>query len=114
MRSIAAVGIHDNLAASETGITVRTAGHETTGGIDVILRVVIHQIAGHSVSDNVFANLGAQLIVFNFGRVLRRNHDCINPEGASVAVLNRDLRLSVGTKIRKFFIFTKFCQIILT
>src|SRR5688572_20999847 len=101
MWSIATVGIDDNLAASETRIAVRTSGHETTGGIDVILRVVIHQIAGHRMSDNVFANLGAQLIVFNFRRVLRRNDDSVNPERASVPVLNRDLRLSVGTKIRK-------------
>ena len=101
VRRIAAVGVDDDLATGQTGIALRTTGNESTGRIDVILRVVVQQIAGNSVSDNVFANLSAQLFVFNFRRVLRRDDDGVNAKRPAVAILNRDLRFAVWPQVGK-------------
>ncbi len=57
----------------------------------MILGFIIEQIARHSVSDNVFANFCAQLIVGYFRRMLRGDDYRIDPERAAIAVLNGDL-----------------------
>ena len=49
MWRITAVGVHDDFAAGETGIALRSAGHESTCGINVILSVLVQEIGGETV-----------------------------------------------------------------
>src|SRR5207253_7738578 len=99
--SVAAVGVDDNLTASQTRVALRSAGHKPSGGIDVVFGLVVEQITRHSVSDNVLANLSAKLLVRYFRRVLRRDNDSIDAERAAIAIFDRDLGLAVRSKIGK-------------
>src|ERR1700730_12428298 len=59
----AAVGIDDNLAAGEPGIPHRSADDEATRRIDVVLGVLVEQLGGDAVLDDVLQNVGAQFII---------------------------------------------------
>ncbi len=61
VRAPAAVGIDDDLATSQTGITMRAANHETTGRVEVVDRLVIQVLGGDDRADDVLHQLGADL-----------------------------------------------------
>src|SRR5437660_11300204 len=101
MRSIAAIGVDDDLAPGQSRVALRPASHKAPGGINVILGLIVEQIAGHRVSDNVFANLRSKLFVRHFGSVLRRDYYRVDTERTAIAIFNCDLRLAVRAKIGK-------------
>src|SRR5579863_1359590 len=64
----ATVCIHNNLASGQAGVAHGTAHHEASGGIDVVLGVGVEHMAGNHGLDDVFENVGADLlIVHQFG-----------------------------------------------
>ncbi len=54
---VTAVGIDDDLPAGQAGVTLRTAGDESSGGIDVILRVFVEQFRRDGVLNDFFFDL---------------------------------------------------------
>ena len=56
MRSVAAVCVDDDLAPGQSRVALRPASHKASGWINVILGLIVEQVAGHRVSDNVFAD----------------------------------------------------------
>ena len=57
MWSIATVCVDDDLAPGQSRVALGAASYKASGGINVILGLIVEQVAGHRVSDNVFANL---------------------------------------------------------
>src|SRR5437867_1625199 len=57
MRSIATVCVDDDLAPSQSRVALGAASYKASSRINVILGLIVEQVAGHRVSDNVFANL---------------------------------------------------------
>ena len=54
MRRCPTVGIDDDLAAGQPGVTVRPANLEAAGRVDVIDGLVAEQIGGEDVGDDAF------------------------------------------------------------
>jgi len=127
--AFATVSIHNNLAACQTGISVRTTDHELSGRIDVIDDLIIEQCqyfimmdrsndTGHQDFDNVTTDDRQHFFVsfeLCFGRVisrlnkvivLRRNNNSINTDRSSVVVIfNRHLALGVRTEVGHHLFF---------
>ena len=101
MRRVASIRIDNNLATGDTGIALRASGDEPARRIDVILRVFVEELSGHCVSDYLFLNIRAQLLITDIVRVLLRDNDSVETEGSAITVFDRYLRLSVRTKIRQ-------------
>ena len=53
MTAVAAVGVHDNLAAGESRVAHRSADDEAAGGIDVVLGVLVEHRGGNDRLDHV-------------------------------------------------------------
>src|SRR5439155_22879434 len=98
MRSIATVCVDDDLAPGQSRVALRATSHKASGGIDVILGLIVEQVAGHRVSDNVFANLRSELFVRHFGSVLRRDYHRVDTERTAIAIFNCHLGLTVRAK----------------
>src|SRR5205807_3597634 len=101
MRSIAAIGVDDDLAPGQSRVALRAASHKASGGINMILGLIVEQVAGHRVSDNVFANLRSKLFVRHFGSVLRRDYHRVDPERTAISVFNCNLGLTIRAKVGK-------------
>src|ERR1051325_5628198 len=101
MRRVAAVSVDDDLSSRDARVTLWSTSHETSGRIDVILRVFVEQLARDGVLDDLLLDLRAQLFVRNIVRVLRRDNHCLEPERTAIAVFNCYLRFPVRTKIGK-------------
>src|SRR4051794_1682175 len=101
MPAPAAVAVHDDFAAREAGVALRTANDETSGGIDQKLgRAVDHRFGEHLANhflDAEFLDL-AMVDVFS---VLGGDDDVRNADGLSVLVNDGDLRLRVGAEPRR-------------
>ena len=63
MTAVAAVGIHDDLAAGEPGVAHGPADHEAAGGIDVELGARIHQRVRHNVLDHFLKDAVVDLAI---------------------------------------------------
>src|ERR1044072_8011266 len=99
MRRVASVSINNDLAASDTGVALRASGDKPARRIDVILRVFVEQLRRDGVLDDLFLNLGAQLLVRDVVCVLRRDHNSVDAERSTVTIFNCYLRFSVWTKV---------------
>src|SRR5678816_4083008 len=99
MRRVAAIRINNDLATGDTSVALRASSDKPASRIDVILRVFVEQFRRHGVLDDLFLNLGAQLLVRDIVRVLRRDNNSVNAERSAVTVFNCYLRFSVRTKI---------------
>ena len=49
-----AVGVHDDLAAGQSGVASRSANHETAGRVDIVNGFLIYIVVGDHVLDHVF------------------------------------------------------------
>jgi hypothetical protein len=96
------VSVNDNLAASETGITLGTTDDEETRGLDVVDGLVVQVLCGDDLLDNLVENLLAELLGGNVGAVLGRDDNSVDTLGdngtAVVLVLDGDLGLGVGSQ----------------
>src|SRR5678815_4307095 len=91
MRRVATIRINNDLATGDTSVALRAPSDKPAGRIDVILRVFIEQLRRHSVLDDLFLNLGAQLLIRDVVRVLRRDNNGVNAERSTVTVFNLSL-----------------------
>ena len=109
MASHAAVGVHDDLAAGQTGVAHRPADHESPRGVDVILGVRVQQTARNHRLDHVSQDFRAQLIIPDRLGVLGGDDHRIHTERLSVLIVfNRNLGFSVGTKVRAGSVLANF------
>jgi hypothetical protein len=97
--SPASVGVNDNLSACDTGVTLGTADHETTRGLDVVDGLVIEEVGGDDLLDDLFENLLPEVLGGNLLSVLSGDDDSIDTQGCNSAplllVLDSDLSLGV-------------------
>ena len=107
----ATIGVHDDLAAGQSGIPVRPSDDELAGRVDVQLVVALEQglHALRAIREDP-RNENLRDILLDPGEhggligieiiVLRRHHDGLHPQGrVIIGVLNRDLALAVRTQI---------------
>ena len=100
MGGAAAVGIHDDLPAGETAVTLRATNDEAACGIDVDLGVLVHQLSGNRGLDDQFDHIPADLIQRCLGGMLGGDHHGIHTGGLAILViLHRHLRLAVGAQV---------------
>ena len=122
MRTLAAIGVDDNLAACEPRVSVGAADNELAGGVDVVFDVVVEEgehflaelcfYAGDENVNHILADLGEHLLVgflLSLARLVRGFHEVVVLGGdhdrvdalrhAAVAVLDRHLALGIGAEI---------------
>ena len=99
MVRVSAVGIHDDLASGQTTVALRTADHESSGGVDEILGVFIQHVRRKHGAHNVLQDVRANLLLRYIGCVLRGNYHGFDAHGRIVIVFHGDLRLAVGAQI---------------
>src|SRR5207244_8199953 len=98
-RLASSVLVDDDLAACDTGIAVRAANFESTGGIDEIARPDEHVLWEHGLDDLLDHRLGKLLLLFVHARVvLRRQDDGVDTLRFPVDIANGDLRFRVGAQ----------------
>ena len=97
------VGVHQNLAPGQPGVSLRPAHREPAARIDEIPRVVIQQPRRHNRTDNVFDNIAPNLaperLPVSIILMLRTDHHRIHPPRLPLMVLHRHLRLAVRPQI---------------
>src|SRR5699024_10338901 len=96
---IAAVSIHDDLAAGQAGVTLRTAHHKAAGGVDVVLGILVPQLGGDHRTDHLLHHLAAQLLHLHVRAVLAGDDHSIHAHGLAVVVLHGHLALAVRTQV---------------
>ena len=115
MTGITAVGIDDDLAAGKAGIAVRTADDKAAGRVDENPGIVIEQSSRKRRFNNVFDDIGTDLLQCDGIVVLTGHDDGIHTHRFIVVILNGHLRFSVGAEIRQRAVFAHlgkaFCQL---
>ena len=86
-----AIRIADDFAPCQPGVTLRTADHESSGRIDVYLRLTVKQIASEYRENDVILNFVAHLLKRRLRMVLCRYYDGIDMYGAIPFVSNGHL-----------------------
>ena len=100
MGGAAAVSIHDDLAAGEAGVRGGAALDEASGGVHVILGILIQHIGGDDYLSHLLDHILANLLQGDIRVVLGGDDHGIHPDGAVVLViLHGDLALAVGTHV---------------
>ena len=106
MAGHAAIGVDDDLAAGETGVTHRATDLEAAGGVDeravgggVEVGALIGELRQHG-RDDVLLDVGRQQVVEgDVGGVLGGQHDGVEPDGLVAVVGDGDLGLAVGAQV---------------
>ena len=111
MAAVTAIGIDDDFAACQSSVAHRTADHEATGRIDVVLhaRRVVEAFRHHGL-DDLLHDIALDLLVRHVRTVLGRDDDGVDPHRFSVSVFHGHLRLSIGTDPGQDFLFPNLGQ----
>src|SRR5207249_4173972 len=88
--SHAAVAVDDDLAASQTGVALRSANNKTARGVDEVNSLLIEHFGGQDFLDNFLDNEIANIAVLHVGAVLSGNDDVGDANRLAVLVLDRD------------------------
>ncbi len=98
---VAAVGVDDDLAAGQPGVTHRAADDEAAGGVDQEPHVGdVDAELGHLRVDHVLADVGGeQAVEVDVRGVLAGHHDGVQPHGLVAVVLDGDLGLAVRPQV---------------
>src|SRR5687768_11805172 len=96
----AAVGIDDDLAAGEAGVTERPTDHEVPGGVDKDAGAAVEISSGDNLSDNRVLDVSADAFLVDIVVVLSRDDDGIHADGLAVRILNSYLALAIWPEIR--------------
>src|SRR5712691_6131782 len=107
---VAAVGVDDDLAPGEPGVAHRPADGEGPGPVHEVLRFVEPRVADRR-PDDLLADLVAQALVVDAGIVLRGDDHGVDALRHALLVLDRDLGLPVGPKVRKRPVLARFRQL---
>ena len=90
--AMSAVGVHNDLASGQTGVTHRTADDESTGRIDMMFHAgCVVQAFRHGGLNDVFHQISLDLFIGHIRAVLRGDDDGINTEGLAILVFDCDL-----------------------
>ena len=129
MGTFAPVGVYYDLTAGQSGIAVRTAYHEFTGGVHVVSDMFVKQSeygrvvnlgndTRHQDCNDILSYLVQHLPVGFFlvavGRLdklvmLCGNHNRVYANRFPVIVIfNRHLAFGIGTQVRHFFAFASY------
>ena len=96
----ATVGVDDDLAASEAGVTVRATDDEAARGVEVVDGVVVKHGSVDNLLDHVLVEVLLDLLVGDLVIVLRGDDDGVDAErledAVGLLVLHSDLGLAVG------------------
>ena len=102
----AAVGVDDDLASGEAGVTDGSADHEDAGRVDqqaLVEGVFVEELAvslGQDGRDHVLPEVGADLrLVVDALGVLGGDQDLLDRDRLAVGVADGDLGLAVGTEV---------------
>ncbi len=87
MTSHATVGVHYNLAASETSISIGAADDETTSGIDKELGVSVDELLGENLVEDVLLDVGMNLLLGDNIVVLGGENHGLQAKGCAVLVV---------------------------
>ena len=102
---VAAVGIHNDLAAGESGIGSGAAQYKPPGGVDEILGFGIQHFGGDAGLDDLFDHIPPQGDGIGVLIVLGGKHHRIDPDGLAVFVFHCHLCFAVGTEIAELSAF---------
>ena len=82
MRAGSAVGVHNDLTAGQTAVTLRSADNKASGRVNQELRVLQHFGREHGANDLIDHSLNEfrlHLVAFtHFRSVLSRKNDCLD------------------------------------
>src|SRR5262249_27704238 len=106
--AVAAVGVHDDLAAGQPGVAHGAADHEPAGGVDVVLGALVEHGGGNYRADDMFQNGVAQVVVRHRVAVLGGDDHRVHAGRLAVAVLHGHLGLAVGPEKVDFLGFADF------
>lgn len=102
MSTPSSVGVDNDLSASDTGITLGTTNDESARGLDVVDGLVVKELGGDDLLDDLLENLGSEVLGGDVIRVLGGDDDGVNSLGDGgtvvVDVLDSDLGLGVGSE----------------
>ena len=110
MAGITAVGVHDDLTAGQTAVTLRATHHKTAGGVDVILGVFVQQLGWDGLLNDFPENIFFQLCQRDLGAVLAGNDHRVHAGGLAVHIFHRHLALAVGAQVIQRAVFPDFGQ----
>src|SRR5437660_4579444 len=94
-----AVGINDDLAASQTSIAHRATGNETPGWIHKHFGMPVKQMRGNSRLNNMLNYVVTNLLLIHVVGMLSRDHHSINTHRFTVLILNSHLALAIGAQV---------------
>ena len=105
----ATVGIDDDLAAGETGVTLGTTDGEAAGGVQPVDGLVVDHVSGEGGLDDLFHEVSLDLVVGDVFVVLDGDEDNSDAEGLEEVlavtgvefVFDGDLGLGVGAGPRE-------------
>src|SRR5260370_23256588 len=97
MTPASTVRIDDDLASGEASVALRTADDESPCRIDVEDRLLVEELGRNGRLDDSLDDRLAQSVIGDVRRVLRRDDDRGGAHGALSFVLDRHLRLAIGT-----------------
>ena len=99
MAAISAVGVHDDLAARQARVALRSADDELARRIDEDLRRVRQEFCRDNSLDDMLDEVLADLFELDILVVLRRDDDRVDGDRLAIFIEHRDLRLAVRAKI---------------
>src|ERR1044072_6546142 len=98
MAAMAAIGVDDDLAARQPGVTHRTSDYEAAGGIDMMFHACrIIETFGHYGLDDFIDDVTLDLFVRHVRAVLCRDDDGIDAHRFSIPIFHGHLRFSIGS-----------------
>ena len=98
MAAHAAVGVDDDLATGDAGVSHGSADDKAAGGVDVDLGIAVEQVFWNDGMNDVFDDGFGDISVRNLGGVLGADEHGIDPDGFAVGVLDGHLALAVGAQ----------------
>ena len=114
MTGHATVGVNDDLAASQTGVTSGTSDHESAGGVDKVNGFLVNKFGGDHFFDHMLLDLTLDLFVSHSVSVLDTHQDGVHAHRLNaffgVFVLDCHLSLVIGHHPRQDLLVHAFSQ----
>ena len=98
---IAAVGVHDDLAPGQTRVARGAAQHKAAGRVDVYLGVLLPEVLGNDLVNDLGENAVFQLPAADLLVMLGGNDHRVHGHGLAVLIFYRHLTFAVGSEPRQ-------------
>ena len=95
----AAVTVHNDLSASQSTVSARSANHEGAGGIHPIFSCGIEQVGRHYRFYDLLNHVFSDLFIAHILCVLGRKHNSVHAGRLSIHVFDANLTLAIRSKI---------------